>query len=84
MPYCTAPIRHLDHIIAFRDGGPTTASNGQGLCERDSHVKEAPGWHVDAVEPAQAPPGGRPTPHTTIITTPTGHTYHSQAPPAFG
>jgi hypothetical protein len=78
MPYCTAPIRHLDHITPWRDGGPTTATNGQGLCERHSYTKEAPGWHVRVIEP-DGP--GRPV-HTTIIITPTGHTYRSQAPPA--
>jgi hypothetical protein len=78
-PYCTAPIRHLDHIQPWRDGGPTTAANGQGLCERHSYVKEAPGWHVRVIEPDL----GR-SRHTTIICTPTGHTYQSQAPPALG
>jgi hypothetical protein len=80
MPYCTAPIRHLDHITPWRDGGPTTATNGQGLCERHSYTKEAPGWHVRVIEP-DGP--GRPV-HTTIIITPTGHTYRSQAPPTSG
>jgi hypothetical protein len=80
MPYCTAPIRHLDHVRPWRDRGPTTAANGQGLCERHSYVKEAPGWHVRVVEPA----GPGRWVHSTIITTPTGHTYRSQAPPVSG
>jgi hypothetical protein len=80
MPYCTAPIRHLDHIVPHRAGGPTTAANGQGLCERHSYVKETPGWHVRVVEPD----GPGRSVHSTIITTPTGHTYRSQAPPAHG
>jgi hypothetical protein len=79
MPYCTAPIRHLDHITPWRDGGPTTATNGQGLCERHSYTKEAPGWHVRVIDPD---PGQ--TAHTAMISTPTGHTYRSQAPPASG
>jgi hypothetical protein len=89
MPYCTAPIRHYDHIVAYRDRGPTSAVNGQGLCERHSYTKEAPGWHMrvvdpgHVVEPATSPPGHR-RPHTTVITTPTGHTYQSQAPPVPG
>jgi hypothetical protein len=80
MPYCTAPIRHLDHVRPWRDRGPTTAANGQGLCERHSYVKEAPGWRVRVVEPA----GPGRWVHSTIITTPTGHTYRSQAPPVSG
>ncbi|MDX6318373.1 MAG: hypothetical protein QOD35_1773, partial [Nocardioidaceae bacterium] len=79
IPYCTAPIRHLDHITPWRDGGPTTATNGQGLCERHSYTKEAPGWHVRVIEPDPAT-----SRHTTITCTPTGHTYQSQAPPAHG
>ena len=31
-PYCGAPIRHLDHITPYRDGGPTTYANGRGVC----------------------------------------------------
>jgi hypothetical protein len=92
MPYCTAPIRHLDHVTPWRDGGPTTAANGQGLCERHSYVKEVPGWKIRVVEPkrpaastdgrATVTPDARPGRHTTITTTPTGHTYQSHAPPA--
>lgn len=43
-PGCNAAIRHLDHVQRAADGGCTSASNGQGLCERCNHVKEAPGW----------------------------------------
>ncbi|MBA2560093.1 MAG: DUF222 domain-containing protein [Propionibacteriales bacterium] len=75
VPFCNAPIRHLDHVVPYRDGGPTTAGNGQGLCERDSYVKEMPGWQV-TVEPNVAA--------CTVITTPTGHSYRSDPPPAFG
>ena len=94
MPYSTAPIRHLDHIQPRRDGGPTSAANGQRLRERHSYTKETPGWHVHVVEPEQAAPttAGRqagtpeaqPARHTTLICTPTGHTYQSQAPPTYG
>ncbi|OFE14823.1 hypothetical protein BA895_09130 [Humibacillus sp. DSM 29435] len=31
-PWCDARIRHLDHIHDHAQGGPTTATNGQGLC----------------------------------------------------
>jgi uncharacterized protein DUF222 len=43
-PYCTAPIRHLDHTHPHNDGGPTTAHNGAGLCERGNYTKDMPGW----------------------------------------
>ena len=72
-PWCDAPIRHVDHIIAAREDGPTTAANGQGLCEACNYAKEAPGWRV---RPVRAGPG-----HTVRTTTPTGHTYDSTAPP---
>ena len=31
--WCDAPVRHLDHAEDHADGGPTSAANGQGLCE---------------------------------------------------
>jgi hypothetical protein len=43
-PGCNAAIRHRDHVGRADDGGPTAASNGQGLCERCNYVKESPGW----------------------------------------
>jgi hypothetical protein len=55
--------------------GETTAEHGQGLCAHDNQVKEMPGWSV------RVEPGGR---HRTVITTPTGHSYESSAPPALG
>ncbi|WP_324645309.1 HNH endonuclease [Pseudarthrobacter sp. LT1] len=74
-PYCDAPIRHHDHVTAWHHRGPTTTGNGQGLCEACNHTKETPGWA------AQTIPGPR---HTVATTTPTGHTYHSTAPPLPG
>jgi hypothetical protein len=74
-PYCDAPIRHHDHIIPWHNDGPTTLANGAGLCEACNHTKEQPGWK------AQPRPGPR---HTIEITTPTGHTYQSTAPPLPG
>ncbi|MGP4031266.1 DUF222 domain-containing protein [Pseudarthrobacter sp. 1C304] len=74
-PYCDAPIRHLDHINPWHNGGETTAANGAGLCEACNHTKETPGWNV------KPRPGPR---HTLQIQTPTGHTYHSTAPPLPG
>jgi hypothetical protein len=76
-PYCDAPIRHDDHITAWHNGGTTTAENGQGLCEACNHTKETPGW---SAKPLPLP-GLR---HTVQTRTPTGHTYHSTAPPLPG
>ncbi|MDJ0313043.1 HNH endonuclease signature motif containing protein [Arthrobacter sp. H35-D1] len=72
-PYCDAPIREYDHIKAYAAGGPTTTSNGQGLCTACNQAKEAPGWSSQR--------DGRPS---TEISTPTGHRYISTAPPLPG
>ncbi|RNL53928.1 DUF222 domain-containing protein [Arthrobacter oryzae] len=74
-PYCDAPIRHLDHIIPWHQNGGTTAGNGAGLCEACNHTKEIPGWRSHPVS------GPR---HSIEVTTPTGRTYHSTAPPLPG
>ncbi|MEE6272931.1 HNH endonuclease [Georgenia wangjunii] len=76
-PWCDAPIRHHDHIRAHADGGPTTADNLQGLCETCNYTKQAPGWTARTT----TPPNG---PHTVTTRTPTGHEYHSHAPPLPG
>ena len=70
---CSAPIRQIDHVTAYADGGATTMLNGQGLCERCNQAKALPGWRASAfiIE-------GR---HTTVTRTPTGHRYVSQPPP---
>lgn len=73
-PYCDAPIRHLDHIQRYADGGETTLANGRGVCERGNHVREMPGWKVE-----RTASGLDGAPHSTITTTPTGHTYRSEA-----
>ncbi|MDQ3628172.1 MAG: DUF222 domain-containing protein, partial [Actinomycetota bacterium] len=78
-PGCEAPIRHLDHAVPHRRGGPTTATNSQGLCEACSYTKEAPGWtHGEILVPG---PDGRPRHHSTLFTTPTGHCYQSRPRP---
>ncbi|WP_079597529.1 HNH endonuclease [Arthrobacter sp. P2b] len=74
-PYCDAPIRHDDHVIPWHNDGPTSSTNGQGLCEACNHTKENPGWTAKPI------PGTR---HTVETRTPTGHTYHSTAPPLPG
>lgn len=72
-PYCDAPIRHHDHVVASARGGATSLDNGQGLCERCNYVKEAPGWNAVPVPGTDR--------HTVEITTPTGTVYRSTAPP---
>ncbi|MFB9821138.1 HNH endonuclease, partial [Arthrobacter ramosus] len=74
-PYCDAPIRHFDHIVPWHDDGPTSLSNGAGLCEACNHTKELTGWT------AKTAPGTR---HVVEIRTPTGHHYRSTAPPLPG
>jgi hypothetical protein len=39
-PYCDSPIKHLDHIHPHAQGGPTSFSNGQGLCARHNLIKD--------------------------------------------
>ena len=68
-------IRHLDHIKRHADGGLTTYINGRGECERGNQVREMPGWHLKVIDY-----GISILPHKIIITTPTGHHYHSRAP----
>ena len=50
-PWCSAPIRHIDHIQQHRAGGSTEAGNLQGLCEACNQAKEAPGWTSVVVLP---------------------------------
>jgi len=77
-PWCDAPIRHADHARRAADGGPTSADNGQGLCERCNYDKDSPGW---SSRPA---PPSRPGRHRVVTTTPTGHSYVSRPPPQPG
>ncbi|MGO1943677.1 MAG: DUF222 domain-containing protein [Ancrocorticia sp.] len=92
-PWCNAPIAHMDHTHPFASGGHTTLANGSGLCARCNYTKEYPGWnHQPGTGPSASngsPAGsgnrGRPPAESRssdrIITTPTGHHYHSTAPP---
>ncbi|MCV7379351.1 HNH endonuclease [Mycobacterium alsense] len=73
-PYCDAPIRHRDHARPWARGGPTTAENGLGCCERCNYAKQAPGWRVRTQVDEKHT-------HTAEFTTPTGNTYRSAAPP---
>jgi len=74
-PYCDAPVREVDHVYRWADGGPTSYCNGRAVCTRCNHTREAPGWTVRTVShdhPAAV--------HRVATVTPTGHVYHSQAP----
>ncbi len=72
-PWCGGRIRAGDHVRPVADDGPTSAHNGQGLCEDCNLTKETPGWrHQVWSDPLQ--------PHLVAITTPTGHHHLSRAP----
>jgi hypothetical protein len=74
-PFCDAPIRHIDHVRRFSDGGLTIYPNGRGECERGNYAREMPGWKVEELS------SGLDGQHHAIkITTPTGHSYLSRAP----
>ncbi|WP_301119271.1 DUF222 domain-containing protein [Mycolicibacterium fortuitum] len=75
-PYCDAPIRHHDHAQPHAGGGPTSALNGLGECERCNYVKESPGWQVAASSENGV--------HTAEFVTPSGAVYRSIAPPPPG
>ncbi len=81
-PFCSAPVRHLDHVHPYRDDGPTTAANGAGLCERGNYVKDMPGWSRRVISASDD--SGVRRPHVIEVTTPTSHRYTSAAPPALG
>ena len=75
-PYCNAPIRHHDHAVPHREGGPTSAVNGLGECAACNYAKDAPGWAVTTTDTDGE--------HTAEFSTPTGATYRSTAPPLPG
>ncbi|GAB2496999.1 hypothetical protein GCM10027063_40160 [Promicromonospora xylanilytica] len=70
--WCDAPVRHLDHVTPHAEGGPTSLDNGQGLCARCNHAKQAPGWTQKTTTV-----DGR---HAVETVTPTGHTTVSVVP----
>ncbi|ANH40240.1 hypothetical protein I601_3841 [Nocardioides dokdonensis FR1436] len=67
-PWCDAPIRHHDHVRPDHANGPTSAGNGQGLCEACNQAKEAPGFTATALN------------GVVTTTTATGHQVRSRAP----
>lgn len=69
-PWCDAPIRHIDHVQTHDTGGPTSTTNGDGLCEACNYAKQAPRWRA------------RPGPDGLVTTTtPTGHSATTRPPP---
>jgi hypothetical protein len=71
-PFCNAPIRDLDHLHDYADGGPTTADNGVGLCQRGNLVDQIAGWATEG------------TAKHRVVITPTGHRYDTRPPPVLG
>ncbi len=71
-PWCDAPIRHADHVVAAAVDGPTELANGQGLCEACNQAKESPGWAARTRRRGRSREVG--------TTTPTGRRYRSRAP----
>ena len=85
IPWCDAPAIESDHVHRAADGGATSGENGSGLCQRHNQVKEEVGWHVSVTSTGLDGSGTHHTgPHGIRITTPTGHTYDSTAPPILG
>ncbi len=68
-PWCDAPIRQLDHVMASRQGGRTELLNAQGLCAACNLTKEAAGWRQETSASG-----------VVTITTPTGHRQDSRPP----
>ncbi|MCY7400919.1 MAG: HNH endonuclease, partial [Nocardioides sp.] len=77
-PGCNATIRPHAHITPVADGGTTTASNGQGLCERCNYLKETPGWDTWVTDP------GTTRRHEVHGATEHLRLHHSTAPPMPG
>jgi hypothetical protein len=73
-PWCDAPIVEYDHVTPAADGGPTAATNLQGLCAACNHAKQAPGW----TQHAHTQPGGG---HVVDTVTPTGTRLRSVTRP---
>ncbi len=73
-PWCDAPIAESDHITTAKNGGETSAGNGQGLCVACNRAKQAPGWTQTTEPHAER--------HQVETITPTGHRYRSTAPRA--
>jgi hypothetical protein len=40
-PFCNAPIRQMDHIVPWSQGGATSLDNGNGTCGGDNQKEES-------------------------------------------
>ncbi|MGO3152312.1 MAG: DUF222 domain-containing protein [Galactobacter sp.] len=91
-PFCDAPIRHLDHIQPHAEGGPTSYSNGQGLCARHNLLKESdgaathpePSTHPEAMPQVGSGHGARSHAEPPPNTSPIPNTDTSDNPTAEG
>jgi len=77
VPYCNAGPRHLDHIHAHAQGGPTAFSNGQALCAAGNYDKETGRWRVEVVADAKRPGATR-----VVWISPYGAVGSSPTPPS--
>ncbi|MDQ6875278.1 MAG: HNH endonuclease, partial [Actinomycetota bacterium] len=70
-PHCAQPAQRcdIDHAVPWPAGG-TDAGNCAALCRRHHRVKTHTAWSLN-----------RPDQHSSIWTSPTGHTYPSHPPP---
>ena len=68
-PYCDAPIRQMDHVVPWSQGGPTSLDNGNGLCGGDNQ-KESSGESARVVHDEDG------TRRTVAWTTRYGQTAH--------
>ncbi|WP_156222709.1 HNH endonuclease [Pseudactinotalea suaedae] len=72
VPWCDAPVRHVDHVVPVAEGGATEANNLQSYCEAHNYAKQALGWRAE------------PQRHSVETRTPSGHRYVDRAPPLPG
>jgi hypothetical protein len=87
VPWCTAPIRHLDHVTPHRDRPVTDATGLAAVCIGHNLAKEDPGHTVTVTHEGITAVGSRDAqghPHAIAWTTPTGHTHTGLAPPILG
>lgn len=73
--WCDAPVAQTDHVRDAADGGRTSMTNAQGLCQACNLTKSRPGWRASPVGDGTGPP------LAVMTETPTGHTYWSGSSP---
>ncbi len=79
-PGCDHPPQWCDahHIVTYADDGRTITHNLVLLCRRHHGIVHRNGWHIAATEPDDANDQRRPAAGLFTITTPDGHTLHTQ------